>query len=47
MTDFEKVKEALNRTRIEVLDRTKRLDPTNVHDILAIMATKLNEVEKL
>lgn len=61
MRDFELVKEALNRTRLEVIDLAIDLsrvgrkygnpkldvnDVLNVHDVLAVFAAKLDEVER-
>ncbi len=48
MTDLGMVKEALNRTRIELREEERRLrgslGPVNIHDAFAIFAAKLDEV---
>ena len=48
MTDLGMVKEALNRTRIELREEERRLrsrsEPVNIHDVFAIFAAKLDEV---
>jgi hypothetical protein len=41
---LEIVREAVNRTRIEMQEQERRGDPVNIHDVFAIFSAKLNEV---